>query len=93
MTKAGKARSTKLCQIRCVRSPSHLSDISDRWLDCEEALEPAFQDLVALAEGAGWKVLEITLALQSLADCHMLAQAANGETDRQIAELLRVRRR
>lgn len=93
MAKASNAQSTNLSRIRGVRGPSRLRDISDRELDCEEALEPAFQDLIRLAESAGWKTLEITVALQSLADHHMLMKAANAETDRQIAEVLRVRRR
>ena len=71
-----------------IPGPRRISDISDRPLECEEALERAFQDLVERAERAGWDTIEITLALQSLADHHMLAKAANVETDRQIAEAL-----
>ncbi|WP_448952097.1 hypothetical protein [Labrys neptuniae] len=51
-------------------------------------MERAFQELVERAERAGWDTLEIYVALQSLADHHMLAKAANAETDRRIAELL-----
>lgn len=76
-----------------IPGPRRISDISDRLLECEEALERAFQDLVERAERAGWDTIEITVALQSLADHHMLATAANAETDWQIAESLKSRRR
>jgi hypothetical protein len=75
-----------------IAGPKRTADISDRLLECEEALERAFQDLVERAERAGWDTIDITLALQSLADHHMLAKAENAETDRQIAEALRARR-
>ncbi|MGO4337103.1 hypothetical protein AB4037_19540 [Labrys sp. KB_33_2] len=75
-----------------LRGPDRRCDISDRLLNCEEALERSFQDLVERAELAGWETIEIAVALQSLADHHMLAKAANEETDRQIAEALRARR-
>ncbi|MGO4336776.1 hypothetical protein AB4037_17875 [Labrys sp. KB_33_2] len=68
-----------------IAGPRRTSDISDRLLECEEALERAFQDLVEQAERAGWDTIEITLALQSLADHHMLAKAANAGTDAMIA--------
>ena len=76
-----------------ILGPRRISDISDRLLECEEALERSFQDLVERAERAGWDTIEITVALQSLADHHMLAKAETAETDRQIAEALRARRR
>ncbi|QEN86851.1 hypothetical protein FZC33_11170 [Labrys sp. KNU-23] len=71
-----------------IQGPRVDLDISDRLLECEEALERSFQDLVERAELAGWKTIEITCALQSLADHHMLAKAANEETDLQIADAL-----
>lgn len=68
--------------------PDRRCDISDRLLECEEALERSFQDLVERAEHAGWRTFEIYVALQSLADHHMLMRAANEDTARQIAEAL-----
>ena len=68
-----------------IAGPKRTADISDRLLECEEALERAFQDLVERAERAGWNTIEITVALQSLADHHMLAKAENSGTDAMVA--------
>ena len=76
-----------------IPEPRRISDISDRLLECEEALERSFQELVERAERAGWDTIEITVALQSLADHHMLMRAENTETDRQIAEAIKGLRR
>ena len=76
-----------------IPSPKRTTDISDRQLCCEEALEVAYKNFVAQAERAGWKALEITIAFQSLADHHMLAIGANAATDRMLAEVLKHRRR
>lgn len=67
-----------------IDSPGPTADIADRLPECEEALERAFQDLVERAERAGWDTIEITVALQSLADHHMLAKAENAGTDAMI---------
>ncbi|WP_454813737.1 hypothetical protein [Labrys neptuniae] len=48
-------------------------------------MERAFQDLVEHAERAGWDTIEITVALQSLSDHHMLMKAADAGTDAMIA--------
>lgn len=76
-----------------IAGPKRTADISDRLLECEEALERSFQELVERAERAGWDTIEITVALQSLADHHMLGKAETAETDRQIAEAIKGRRR
>lgn len=75
-----------------IASPNRTADISDRLLECEEALERSFQDLVERAERAGWDTIEITVALQSLADHHMLMKAADAGTDAMI-EFANERRR
>ncbi|MFC2248698.1 hypothetical protein ACETRX_03650 [Labrys portucalensis] len=75
-----------------IAGPKRTADISDRLLECEEALERAFQDLVERAERAGWDTLEIYVALQSLADHHMLMKAADAGTDAMI-EFANERRR
>lgn len=54
---------------------------SDRLLHCEEMIEPAFLDLAARAEAAGWNADEVALALQSLGANYVLSRAANAETD------------
>jgi hypothetical protein len=59
----------RMIQAVVIASPPVSADISDRSLDCEFALEPAFLALVSVAQAAGWKTMEIDLALVSLADC------------------------
>jgi hypothetical protein len=50
-----------------------------------------FLALVSLAQAAGWKAMEIDLALVSLADNHMLGETENLRTDQTIQEALRRR--
>lgn len=61
----------------------------DRHLSCQQALEPAFQAVAEMAERSGWSAAEIAAALVDLADNHMLARAANFETDQMIEEIQR----
>lgn len=53
----------------------------DRFLTCEEALQPSFDALVERAVAAGWNVNETLVALTSLADHAMLARTCNAETE------------
>ena len=78
-----------MTQTVAIAGPPAGADISDRSLDCEFALEPAFLDLVHRAQQAGWKLLEIDLALVSLADNHMLGEMENLRTGQAIQEALR----
>ena len=80
-----------MIQAVVIASPPPSADISDRSLDCEFALEPAFLALVSVAQAAGWKTMEIDLALVSLADNHMLGETENLRTDQTIQEALRRR--
>lgn len=50
-------------------------------MSCQEAIEPGFHELAENAEGAGWSATEVAAALVDLADNHMLALAANAETE------------
>lgn len=59
----------------------------DRHLSCQEAIEPAFQELAGIAESAGWSETEVAAALVDLADNHILALAANAETDAELNRL------
>jgi len=61
----------------------------DRHLSCQEAIEPAFQAVADMAEQSGWSAVEIVAALVDLADNHMLARAANIETEQMIEEAKR----
>ena len=63
-----------------VAKPRKAGDYEDRSLDCEEALEPAFQELMALAIKVGWGEAEASAAIISLAENHMLSLTANDET-------------
>ena len=67
-----------------IPAPKPETDISDGTLDCEFAMEPAFQALAEAAERAGWAAADVASALVNLADNHMLARAANAETDAMI---------
>lgn len=60
----------------------------DRHLECQEVLEPHVIAIVDEGIAAGWSIEEVTAALVALADNAMLAHAANGDTDRQIAAAL-----
>ncbi|MDO9418741.1 hypothetical protein [Pararhizobium sp.] len=49
---------------------------SERYLNrniaCENALESAFENLAAMAHGAGWSRQEVAAALLNLGDRHLL---------------------
>ncbi|SOC37066.1 hypothetical protein SAMN05892877_103410 [Rhizobium subbaraonis] len=66
-----------MTDIRSPRSP----DTPDRLLECEEALEAAFQQLVWHAVQAGWDEEEATSALAMLADNHVLAIEENRQAE------------
>lgn len=70
-----------------VAPPETGPDHPDRHLSCQEAIEPAFQAVAAMAERSGWDVMEVAAALVDLADNHMLALAANAETDAELDRL------
>lgn len=59
----------------------------DRHLSCQEAIEPAFQAVAEMAERSGWDAAEVAAALVDLADNHMLALAANAETEAELDRL------
>ena len=80
-----------MTQAVAIAGPPAGADISDRSLNCEFALEPAFLALVRVAQAAGWKTMEIDLALVSLADNHMLCETENLRTDQALQEVLRRR--
>jgi hypothetical protein len=68
-----------------MKSPRLPGPYPDRHLECQEALESRIIAIIDDGTAAGWSVADITTALIALADNLMLADAANGETDRQIA--------
>lgn len=72
-----------------VAPPETDRDHPDRHLSCQEAIEPAFQAVVQMAERSGWGVTEVAAALIDLADNHMLACIANVETAEMIKKAKR----
>lgn len=52
-------------------------DTPDRLIECEQALEAAFQELISRAVQAGWDEEEASTALAMLADNHVLAIEEN----------------
>ena len=56
-------------------SPLHTDDYPERVLDCEQAMEVAFAQLLAAATKAGWRDTEVAVILADLADDHVLELA------------------
>lgn len=63
--------------------PSCLVDHPDRGLQCQLALESAFQELAERAAESGWTE-EIVHALLELAGARLRSDSANDETERTI---------
>lgn len=59
----------------------------DRYLDCEFALEPAFQKMIAESESKGWTADEVAYALLGLARAHLLTLACNEQVDDHIKRM------
>ncbi|MER9048180.1 hypothetical protein NKH89_13130 [Mesorhizobium sp. M0923] len=64
--------------------PSCPVDHRDRGLQCQLALEPAFQELADRAAGSSWTDDEIAYALLELADARLKSNSANCATERAI---------
>jgi hypothetical protein len=71
-----------------MHGPKSTDSYPDRHLDCEMDLEAAVLSIIAQGAEAGWSMSDVTSALIALADNLLLADRANAETDRQIAEAL-----
>ena len=54
--------------MKPIEPPKREDPYPDRSHDCQLALEPAFEDLVAHAHAAGWSKDEITTALFEMSD-------------------------
>lgn len=68
-----------------IDGPRGSGEFADRFLECEEALEAAFQDLVGAAIMTGWGEGEVCAALCSLADHHLLAMECNRQTKQRVS--------
>lgn len=62
-----------------IASPRIANDYPDRPLECQFAIESAFQGLVYQARVAGWSGSEVAAALVDLAHNHMRGIIADGE--------------
>jgi hypothetical protein len=71
-----------------MQQPRHPGPYLDRHLECQEALESRVIAIIDEGRAAGWSIGDLTTALCALADNLMLADQANAETGRQIAEAL-----
>lgn len=69
--------------------PAMSVDDPDRFLECQDAMDIAFQDLANRAVAAGWSEREVAAALVDLADNHMLMHDANADTEAALAKLKR----
>lgn len=67
--------------------PRHLMPYEDRLMDCEDAIEDRFLEMVDEACENGWNAAEIALALTNLADNLILKLMANEETVRKMVDL------
>ena len=68
--------------------PRYHTSYPVRDLDCQEALEDAFQTLLSLAAKAGWTTTESAVALQKLASAYLKLEEENHSTALQIAQAL-----
>jgi hypothetical protein len=67
--------------------PKRQEDYPDRPVDCEAALEPAFQNLMSLAFAPGWAPGEALRALQRLIRARWLADEENAKLEAELAIL------
>jgi hypothetical protein len=77
--------------VMTVRPPKTANPYIDRYLDCQMAAEDAFRGLVDAIMAAGWSEDEAAYAVTGLAQAHLLARAANDETDAQIRRARQLR--
>ena len=75
--------------IKDIPSPKSPEDAADRSLECQAALEIAFQELMARAVNAGWNEAEACSAIIELADHRALAMIENDFIAEQIAALFK----
>jgi hypothetical protein len=59
----------------------------NRLLDCEEALEGRFLEMMDEAYDNGWNAAEVAVALTNLADNLILKLMANEETVRKMVDI------
>lgn len=68
-----------------INPPRNQDDYPDRFVDCQEALEPAFHVLMADAMAHGWGPKETRRALWRLIAAHQVAEVENAKLDTELA--------
>lgn len=71
-----------------IRLPRLITPYPDRDLDCQAALESAFQHVIDLAAQSGWTRTEAIEAMRELAFNQLAAEEENIKTDQQIAQAI-----
>jgi hypothetical protein len=74
--------------MRDIYRPFVAGDDPDRELRCQDAMQFAFQDLVAASTAAGWSEVESIQAILCLAEDRLQMLAANDDT-RSLLDILR----
>ncbi|GGD41788.1 hypothetical protein [Aureimonas glaciei] len=69
-----------------IAAPKTAADYADRAIDCQFAMETAFQDLARRAEFAGWTEDDVSAALLELARSHIKGIIADRKTAVDLAE-------
>ena len=67
-----------------IKGPKHPANHPDRLIDCEFAIEPAFQAIIAAAIAVGWTEGEVTSAMIGLATNHAFGVVEDAETAAQL---------
>lgn len=68
-----------------IASPKRTDDYTDRGIDCQFAMEPAFQALLRQAEATGWTEDDVAYAVLELAGNNIKGIIADSKTEKQIA--------
>jgi hypothetical protein len=67
--------------MKHIKPPKLQSYYPDRDIDCQQATEREFQNLVENITAAGWGPAEIAEAIEQLAMADRLARSENGKVD------------
>lgn len=71
--------------MTAIDPPRNQEDYPDRDIDCQEALEPAFQLLMADALSYGWNPDETRRALRKLIAAHKVTDVENAKLETTLA--------
>jgi hypothetical protein len=63
-----------------IRLPRQITPYPDRDLDCQQALEETFRQILDLAERSGWSKTEAAEALRELSFAHLVMEEENIKT-------------